>query len=276
MTGVRRDLFTNGRVAHVSLRGQVTAERFEEGVLQRVAVPVADLRLDPGAARLDRQILQGHPVCLLDPESGFCRDETSGYVGHLPPASLVPWVAPTHRIRAARSLIFDAADIKAPGPVAVSCGALVSVTEISGRFARLDDGRFAIAAHLEGHDARAGDWVARAEALLGTPYLWGGNSAFGIDCSGLVQLGLQAAGRPCPGDSDQQRETLGTALAEGARPERGDLFFWPGHVAIACDAETLIHANAHAMAVAYEPIAATMARIDAAGEGPLLAHKRLP
>lgn len=274
MSRARRDLFANGRVAHSALRGQVEAARFADGVPMRVAAPVADLRLDPDKAGLDRQILQGHPVRLLEPETGFCRDETSGYVGYVSPDALVPWAEPTHRVHAARSLLFTAPDFKHPHPQPVSAGTLFRVTGTEGRFARLDDGRFVPGAHLKAVGTPLADWVAFAETLLGTPYLWGGNSAFGIDCSGLVQIALQAAGLPCPGDSDQQMETVGAQVPIGSEILRGDLLFWKGHVAIALDADRLLHANVHHMAVAVEGRAAAIDRIAAQGDGPVLAHRR--
>jgi cell wall-associated NlpC family hydrolase len=103
-----------------------------------------------------------------------------------------------------------------------------------------------------------------AEQFLGTPYLWGGKTARGLDCSGLVQVALQAAGVACPRDSHVQEGALGKASSL-AKLQRGDLVFWKGHVAIARDAGTLIHANAHHMAVAIEPVATAIARIEAAG-----------
>ena len=270
-----RDLFANEAVAHSALKGEVGATRFTDGVLLRVAVPVADLRAAPGATRLERQILYGHPVRQLEATDGFSRDETSRYVGYVPPVDLAPWIEPTHRVAVRATLLFHAPDIKSPAPLAVSCGALLAVEEIDGRFARTACGHFAIAAHLVPERTANPDLAATAETLLGTPYLWGGNSAAGIDCSGLVQLAAQAAWLPCPGDSDQQLAALGVKLPDGTEPRRNDLMFWKGHVAIVSDVDTLIHANAYHMAVAFEPLEQALRRIDEQGDGPRLAHKRI-
>jgi cell wall-associated NlpC family hydrolase len=118
------------------------------------------------------------------------------------------------------------------------------------------------------------DPVTVAQLFFGTPYLWGGNSAFGIDCSGLVQAALLACGIACPGDSDLQA-ALGNTVPDDAPMLRGDLIFWKGHVAMVVDDQTLIHANAHHMAVAYEPIDAAIARIKAQGGGTVTGRRRL-
>ena len=130
--------------------------------------------------------------------------------------------------------------------------------------------------HVGGIDAMAEDFVAVAERFVGTPYLWGGKSSLGIDCSGLVQVSLNAAGTGCPRDSDMQRDGLGRTLdaAEARRLQRGDLIFWNGHVAIARDAETIVHANAHHMATVIEDTRDAIARIKAAGSE-VLAIKRM-
>ena len=265
----------NGRVAHESLRGTVTAERFTEGVRKRVALPVAGLHRDGPA--LERQLLLGEPFRVLDEaeEQSFGIAELSGYVGHLATAALGPWEEPTHVVVPRATFGFATASIKAPAPVPLSLGSRLRVVARHERFLQSAEGWFLPAAHLAPLEAPEDDPVAVAERLLGTPYLWGGNSAFGIDCSGLVQAGLRACGRPCPGDSDLQMQALGRPLPEGATAQRGDLLFWKGHVAWVADPETLVHANAHHMAVAYEPLRAAVARIAAQGDGPVLAHKRL-
>lgn len=275
MTTDRRALFANGRVAHSSLKGQITSDLFTDGHLMRVCVPVADLRVQPADTSLSRQILFGHPVRLLDPQSGFCRDETSGYVGYVAPSDLCNVASPTHRVASRASLLFTAPDFKSPNPAPLSCGSLLTLTEKNGRYGKTNDGRFAILDHLIPVQDMSPDLAGTAERLLGTPYLWGGNSAFGIDCSGLVQLALQAAGLPCPGDSDQQMDRLGRSMPPDTPAERGDLFFWKGHVALALDADTLIHANAFHMAVATENLNSAIKRIKDQGDGPVLAHKRL-
>ncbi|WP_236626181.1 C40 family peptidase [Actibacterium mucosum] len=157
----------------------------------------------------------------------------------------------------------------------VSFGSRMRVVSADGNFFETHDGRYIPKPHLRPLNAPFADPVTVAQMFFGVPYLWGGNSAMGIDCSGLVQAALVAAGIDCPGDSGPQENALGTPLALGSKPQRGDLLFWKGHVAIAVDHDTLIHANAHHMAVAYERIPDAIQRIESQGDGPVTAHKRL-
>ena len=113
-----------------------------------------------------------------------------------------------------------------------------------------------------------------AESLLHSPYLWGGNSRAGLDCSGLVQLAFAAAGIALPGDSDLQQAT-GQDIPADAALRRGDLIFWKGHVAIIVDDHRLIHANGHSMSVAYEDTKACIARIMAQAGGPVTHRRRV-
>jgi len=263
LTPARPDL------ASAALKGQVEAARYVEGDLRRVAVPVAPLRRRPASdAPLETQALFGETVRVFedDPEGwSWVQLEADRYVGYLPTEALAaPGAAPTHKVRALRTFLFPGPDIKLPPREALVLGSKVAVREVRGGFAVTPDGFLPIV-HLAEPAEREGDFVAVAARFLGVPYLWGGRSSLGLDCSGLVQTALAATGVAAPRDSDMQEAALGKALPLDAEPRRGDLLFWPGHVGIVEAADTLLHANAFHMAVAREPLAEALARIAAAG-----------
>lgn len=241
-----------------------------------ISAPIADLLRDPNGAR-DRQLLLGDAVTVSDQRDGWARVTAAkdGYQGWVAEAALGPAFDATHRVAVPASHRYMAPDMKSGGAQWVSFGAQVRVVSAENGFFETHDGRFIPKPHLRPLNAPFSDPVTVAQMLFGVPYLWGGNSAQGIDCSGLVQAALLAAGYDCPGDSGPQNTTLGAPLAADVAPRRGDLYFWAGHVAMAVDDATLIHANAHHMAVAYEPIAATLDRIAAQGGAPFLGCRRL-
>lgn len=272
-----RRTFANADIAHASLRGQVDAPHYAEGEALRVTSPTLDIKRKPGAMSLERQSLYGWPVTVLQKANAtqFLRDETMEYVGYLKSGQLGVWTPPTHRVVVRQTLLFAEPDFKCPDPVALSMGSFLSVAGEEGRFSRTNDGRYAITGHLSELSDLERDPASVAERLIGTPYLWGGNSAFGIDCSGLVQAACLACGIPCPGDSDMQASELGEALPKDTPLQRNDLLFWKGHVALVVSEERLIHANAFHMAVAYEATDAAIKRIQQQGDGPVTARRRL-
>lgn len=251
------------------LRGRVEAKRFVEGMPFEVIEPVADLRRAPShEAALDTQALMGERVTVYETtEEGWAwgQLENDGYVGWLSDNALAaPGPAATHKVSALRTLAFPGPDIKLPPLSALPLGARIAIEKADKDFAVTAAGLHLPAVHLAEVGAAEPDYVTVAEKFLGTPYLWGGKTSLGIDCSGLVQVAQQAAGLPCPRDSDLQEQALGSRLAFSDL-RRGDLIFWKGHVAIARDGDTLIHANAFHMAVAIEPVAEAVARIEKAG-----------
>jgi cell wall-associated NlpC family hydrolase len=250
------------------LKGQVEAKRFVEGTRYQVIEPTTPLRRAASHdARLDTEVLLGERVIVYEiTDEGWAwgQLERDGYVGWLSASARgTPGPAPTHKVCVPRTLCFPAADIKLPPIAALPMGATLSVARQDERFAVTASGWHVPEVHLAPIKAQQRDFVAVAEQFLGAPYLWGGKTSLGIDCSGLVQVALQAAGHACPRDSDMQELSLGK-LVSPAEMRRGDLVFWKGHVAIARDGESLVHANAHAMMVAIEPTDAAIARIKAA------------
>lgn len=259
-------------LADSRLQGRVEAARFAEGRKARVIAPVLDLRGAPDAdAGLDTQLLLGDAVTVFDEAGGFAwvqaaRDSYVGYVSASGLAQEGP--ALTHVVAVPRTFVYREPDMKRPATAALSLGSRLIITGAAATrgtdYAVLDTGEAVVAAHLKPDDVVAEDYVAVAEILERTPYLWGGTSAFGIDCSGLVQLGLRMAGRACPRDTDMQAASLGRPLAisdDLAGLERGDLVFWRGHVAIMLDGETVIHASGHAMTVVREGLREAVGRI---------------
>ncbi|MCV2879983.1 C40 family peptidase [Sedimentimonas flavescens] len=264
----------SGRVALESLRGQVEAAAFTKGEAARLACPVADLLASPEGLR-DRQLLFGADLVVIDRQGAhvFVQSVADGYCGWVAADCLAAPQLATHRVIAPATHVYREASIKRGEAMRLSLGARVAVLAQEGGFARTPEA-FIPLQHLRALDDPPADPVTLAESLLGTPYLWGGNSRDGIDCSGLVQVAFHACNRACAADSDLQRAEFGAFLAPGTPLLRGDLFFWRGHVAIAVSPERLIHANGHTMSVAYEEIGACLARIEAAGEGTFYGIKR--
>jgi cell wall-associated NlpC family hydrolase len=247
------------------LEGKVAAARFVDGEAREVVEPQVPLRRVPSPdAPLDTEALMGERVTVFETsEEGWAWGQLDAdrYVGFMPASGLAPpGPAPTHRVSAVRTLVFAAPSFKLPPLAALPLGAGLAIARTEGRFAVTASGGYLPARHLAPIGSRETDFVAVAERFLGTPYLWGGKTSLGLDCSGLVQVALAACGIVCPRDTDMQEAALGEAVA-GGPPRRGDLIFWKGHVAIARDEATLIHANAFHMAVAIEPIEAAIARI---------------
>lgn len=273
----RRTTPFSGRVAATRLRDAVDAEVYADG--EPMQVRGNPFLLDRPEGARDRQMLTGDGFVCLDRRDGWAYGIAGkdGYCGWIPEEALVAEVAPTHRVKARTSWVYPDAAVREPPLFDTHFGAPVRVLDAQGAWCRVLSGGvegYLPAAHLRPIDEREADPVAVLRLFLGTPYLWAGNTGFGIDCSGLVQAALLACGHACPGDSDLQEQALGAPLPEREPGRAGDLWFWRGHVAMQADDTTLIHATGHAMAVIAEPLETALARIAAAGT-PVSSHRRL-
>jgi cell wall-associated NlpC family hydrolase len=266
-------------LADISLKGEVTADRFVTGRPARIVASVADMLREPRPdAGLNTQLLRGDDVTVFEEAEGWAwvQAERDGYVGYVSGGFLSQRTEePTHVVSAPRSFLYPGPDLRFPRLGELSLGSLVTVRDFAEtrgtRYALLSTGEAMIAGHLKPAGEFSEDYVAIAEQLLMTPYLWGGSTAFGIDCSGLVQLAMRMAGRDVLRDSDMQADTLGEPIELGeaySGLRRGDLVFWKGHVAIMTDERTMIHANGHTMLVSREGLADAIDRIGYLYGGP--------
>jgi cell wall-associated NlpC family hydrolase len=266
------------------LAGTVEAQRFVEGQTLEVAAAQAPLREAPSHdAPLLTEALKGERVAIYEMrDDGWAWGQLAadGYVGYMPGATLgAARAAATHKVAALRTFVYPGPSLKRPPAAILSFGSQLAVERMEGNYAVVAGGGYVPTLHLVPASALETDFVAVAERFVGTPYLWGGKTSIGMDCSAVVQIALAACGIPCPRDTDMQEQALGTALPSPhdiATLRRGDLMFWRGHVAIVRDATTLVHANAtRHMAVAVESIAETIARIHDTGSE-VTSVRRLP
>ena len=275
LTPARADL------AAEHLRGLVDAPRYAEGQGMRIIAASAPLRRDPQAeASLETEALFGEAVTVYDAREGWAwaQLERDQYVGYLPGATLGEPSAPTHRVAALRTHAFPGHAIKLPPRMALSLGAQLRIVRQDADFSVSEDGLYLWSRSVAELSANEPDWVAVAERFIETPYLWGGRTSEGIDCSGLVQTALMAGGIASPRDSDMMEASLGKriALDDPTAPlARGDLIFWKGHVGIMRDPVTLLHANGWHMKTVSELLAQARGRIAANGGGAVTSVRRL-
>lgn len=267
-------------LAAAYLRGVVDAPRYAEGRAMRVVEASAPLRRSPASdAPLDSEALFGESVFIFDETEGFAwaQLERDRYVGYLPFAALGAPTAATHRVAALRTHAYPGPSIKLPPRMALSLGARLTIIRREGDFVVSADGQWLWARHLADVSSTEPDFVAVAERFLETPYLWGGRTSEGIDCSGLAQTAMTAAGIASPRDSDMIEGAIGEPLfVDGSTPlSRGDLVFWKGHVGIMRDARTLLHANGFHMKVVSEPLEEARTRIEASGGGAVTSVRRI-
>lgn len=259
-------------IADIALKGKVKSHNYVEGSPALVIAPWCDLRREPALdCGIDTQLLLGERVIIFERREGWAwiKSLRDGYVGWTSDDALTAGETEvTHMVCVPRTFSYPAADMKLPAIHNLSMGsAIKSVGRQTVRgteYVLRENGEALIACHLRPISQFDSDYVAVAEKFVGTPYLWGGTTGLGLDCSGLVQLAMRMCGMNIPRDSDMQFAQMGTLIDPGEHfenLERGDLIFWPGHVAIVEGNGQILHANGYTMDVTSEPLVPAFGRI---------------
>jgi cell wall-associated NlpC family hydrolase len=266
--------------ADITLKGKVEAEYFVVGQKMQVKVPVLNIHKGPSREAMQvTQALIGETVSVFETEHGWAwlQLKNDGFVGYAEMSKLGSNVfETTHHVAVLSTTHYPKPDLKSQPVKHLSLQSALSVNGVDGDYAILATGGYVFADHLRAISQPLPDYVSVAGLFLGTPYLWGGKSVAGLDCSGLVQVASQAAGKVCPRDSDMQEQALGTQWPtdDVGNLQRGDLVFWDGHVGIMTNATDLLHANAYHMMVMIEPLSEAIARIGKTGK-PVTSIRRI-
>lgn len=268
-------------LADERLTDKVKAERYVPGDLSHVHRDSVPLFSEPSFdGELQTEALFGEAVRIFEIRDGWAWGQilTDDYVGYLPLEALSPGLLePTHRVSSLRTFIYEQANLKSPPIALISMMSPVTVNGRDGDFFELADKGYIYHTHLVPVDEVEVDFVAVAERFVGTPYLWGGRTSLGLDCSALIQIGLLATGQFSRRDSDLQAASLGELLNDTtdlSQLKRGDLVFWKGHIGVMVDETQMLHSNAHHMAVAIEPLEPAVQRIRSNGGGEITALRR--
>ena len=265
----------NQNVACSSLRGQIEHTNFVEGQNYQVNVPFVDLLGAPGGER-NRQLIYGSKVKYFGETDGwaFIQNTYDDYVGYVPQETISLDTNKTHIVSAPLSHVFSEPNIKAKNIATLPLTAKVSGKKVENGFLETELGWIPIR-HLQLKTKFATNPVEVAKLFLNSPYLWGGNTSLGIDCSGLIQVSMSLCGLRCPGDSDQQLAKLGQNIDIDTTQEKGDILFWKGHVALALNARQVLHANAYHMSTVIEELSEAVIRIKNQEGNDIIARKRL-
>lgn len=268
-------------LAALHLQGEIAAQTYASGQPMRVTVALAPLSAKPDAeSEMASQLLFGEDFMAYEVEGGWAWGQSAldGYVGYTPEACLSPVAAdtpvPSHKVCAMQALVYPEPDMKVRPIGALPLGSRVSYTESQDGYAALDVGGWAPLITLHPAGDTKPMWVSTAERFKGTPYLWGGRSPAGIDCSGLIQAALHSAGYTCPRDSDQQMAGIGREVSANSL-KRGDIVFWKGHVGVMTSPTRLLHANAYHMEVVEEAFETARTRIGEKEFGEVLTVRRI-
>jgi len=265
-------------LAAAFLYGKVNAQKFVGGSVRQVGCGVVDLRGAPSYdAGLQTQLLYGEQFTVYEDKDGWVWGQAAldGYVGYALSEHFTDPGMATHRVISLSTPLLNAPDVKMGAPDMLPMNSKLTILQPGERFVRLDDGGYVFVGHIGPLDNPISDWVAVAEQFVGVPYVWGGKTAAGIDCSGLVQNALEAGGIKSPRDTDMMEAALGASIPLDADLRRGDLIFWKGHVGLMLDSARIIHANGYFMQVSIEPLVLVRERTLAKEGVPIRTIKRL-
>lgn len=265
----------NEIIACATLKGKIRHLNFVEGKNYQINVSFVDLLATPDGKR-NRQLIYGSKVKYFGESDGwaFIQNRYDKYVGYVPRSAIVKETEKTHIVSAPLTHVFIEPNVKSRNVDMLPLAARVSGEMIENGFLETELGWISIS-QLKRKTELSKDPVEISKLLQNAPYLWGGNTSLGIDCSGLIQISMLLCGLDCPGDSDQQMNTLGQNLDIGSPRKKGDILFWKGHVAWAVNERQILHANAYHMATVIEEANEAIERIKKQDNNNVIAHKRL-